>query len=89
MTVLYDHAFDRGWALGLRTRIVVPLPASGRASELSRRSTIDTPDRPRVKNRSFGKATSLWWRAKNETVRVFYAGYSWLRWSGRERTSVG
>lgn len=85
MTVLYDHAFDRGWALGLRTRIVVPPPASGRSSDLSRRSTIDTPDRPRIKNRSLGKATSLWWRAKNETVRVVYAGLSWLRWSVRLR----
>lgn len=83
MTVLYDHAFDRGWALGLRTRIVVPPPASGRSSDLSRQSTIDTPDRPRVKNRTLGKATSLWWRAKNETIRVGYAGLSWLRWSGR------
>lgn len=82
MTVLYDHAFDRGWALGLRTRILVPPPASGRSSELSRRSTIDTPDRPRVKNRTLGKATSLWWRARNETTRVVYAGLSWLRWSG-------
>lgn len=82
MTVLYDHAFDRGWALGLRTRIVVPPPASGRASDLSRRSTIDTPDRPRVKNRTLGKATSLWWRARNETTRVGYAGWAWLRWSG-------
>ena len=89
MTVLYDHAFDRGWALGLRTRIVVPPPASGRSSDLSRRSTIDTPDRPRVKNRSLGKATSLWWRAKNETVRVAYAGLSWLRWSGRARARAG
>ena len=79
ISVLFDHAFDRGWALGLRTRVVAPLPANGMQSKLSRQSTIDTPDRPRVKNRGLGKATALWWRTKNETRRFAYAMLCWLR----------
>ncbi|MCW6512928.1 glycosyltransferase family 25 protein [Lichenifustis flavocetrariae] len=79
MTVLFDHAFDRGWALGLRTRVIVPLPASGTRSAISRRSTIDTPERPRIKNKGFGKATSLWWRTKNEVRRFCYAVFCYLQ----------
>jgi GR25 family glycosyltransferase involved in LPS biosynthesis/protein tyrosine/serine phosphatase len=71
MEVLFDHAFDRGWALGLRTRVVVPLPASGTASIHSQKSTIET--RPRLKVRWWRKAPTLWWRMKNEVMRVLYA----------------
>jgi GR25 family glycosyltransferase involved in LPS biosynthesis/protein tyrosine phosphatase (PTP) superfamily phosphohydrolase (DUF442 family) len=71
MEVLFDHAFDRGWALGLRTRVIVPLPASGTTSVHSQRSTIET--NPRLKVRWWRKAPTLWWRAKNEVMRVLYA----------------
>jgi hypothetical protein len=73
MTVLFDHAFDRGWALGLRTRAVVPLPASGVNTIHAKRSTIDRPGAPKEKVTLWQKGPTLWWRTENEVSRVMFA----------------
>lgn len=73
MEVLYDHAFDRGWALGLRIRAITPFPAIGVGTPLAGASTIGGPDRPRFKVKGWRKALTLWWRTKTEIMRVVAA----------------
>ena len=76
MQVLYDHAFDRGWALGLRIRAITPFPAIGVNTPSAGVSTIGGPGRPRVKVKGWRKGLTLWWRTKTEIMRVVAAGYA-------------
>ena len=73
MAVLYDHAFDRGWALGLRVRAITPFPAIGVGTPSSGVSTIGGPDRPQFKVKDWRKVLTLWWRTKTEVMRVVAA----------------
>jgi hypothetical protein len=86
MEVLFDHAFDRGWALGLRTRVLAPLPADGKASGFSRDSTIEMADTPRIKLKWWRKAPTLWWRTKNEVMRVLFALHAAVRQTAQLRS---
>jgi glycosyl transferase family 25 len=78
MAVLYDHAFDRGWALGLRVRAITPFPAIGVRTPSSGVSTIGGPGRPRLKVKGWRKGLTLWWRTKTEVFRVVAAVHAWV-----------
>ncbi len=73
MRVPYDHAFDRGWAMGLKVRAVMPLPIRPDGGL----STISTPDAPHVKVKLWRKAPTLMWRTGTETMRVVSALHAW------------
>lgn len=67
MSVPYDHAFDRGWAMGLRVRAVSPFPI--RTGELFS-TTIGGPSEPIRKIPLRNKAPTLLWRASTECMRA-------------------
>lgn len=72
MLVPYDHAFDRGWAMGLRMRAIVPWPIGTRPGVIS--TITDSPAR---KVRLYEKLPTLMWRTKTETMRFLSALYAW------------
>jgi glycosyl transferase family 25 len=74
MVVPYDHAFDRGWALGLRVRSILPRPVRTVATA----TTVATPDQPFRKLKAFRKLPALWWRTRTETMRFVSALHGWL-----------
>ena len=69
MAVPYDFAFDRGWALGLRTRVISPLVAGYGLQP----SQIETAATPKVKSRGLHRVTRVMWEVRNDWARVFYA----------------
>lgn len=75
MRVPYDHAFDRGWALGLRVRAVQPFPIVPRPTL----STISPRTETVRKLGVWGKRHSLAWRAGTETMRFVSALHAWAR----------
>lgn len=70
MCVPYDHAFDRGWAMGLRVRAVSPFPI--RTGEVFS-TTIGGPSEPIRKIPLRSKAPTLLWRASTEFMRAVSA----------------
>ena len=70
MVVPYDHAFDRGWALGLRVRAITPWPVKTDGP-----STISGEFR---KLKAWQKGYSLAWRARTETMRFAGALHAWV-----------
>ncbi len=75
MVVPYDFAFDRGWALGLRTRVIAPLAAGYGLHP----SQIETAATPKVKSRRIHSITRVWWELRNEAARLRYASAAKLR----------
>lgn len=67
LCVPYDHAFDRGWAMGLRVRAVSPFPI--RTGEVFS-TTIGGPREPIRKIPLRSKAPTLLWRASTESMRA-------------------
>jgi len=67
MLVPYDHAYDRGLALGLRVRVVAPFPVHVPKGAAEAPSTIDAARAKKYKD--LRRLTTLWWRAKCETSR--------------------
>jgi glycosyl transferase family 25 len=74
----FDHAFDRGWALGIKVRAITPFPATGLGTPPAKASTIGGPDRPKFKVKGWRKVPTLWWRAKTEVMRVVAAVYAMI-----------
>ena len=69
MVAPYDFAFDRGWALGLRTRVISPLVAGYGLQP----SQIETAASPKVKSRGWHRVTRVIWELRNDCARVIYA----------------
>lgn len=76
LEVPFDHAFDRGWALDIRVRVVSPSPARAFDSVNGAPSSIATQAFQKV--RGFQKLPVLGWRAKTETARVACAVVAYL-----------
>jgi len=74
----FDHAFDRGWFLGLRMREVAPLVVSGQMSASAEHSTITST--PVVKLTGLAKLPCLAYRTMTETVRVVSGLGAWTAW---------
>jgi glycosyl transferase, family 25 len=74
----FDHAFDRGWFLGLRMREVAPLVVSGQMSANADQSTI--ANAPVVKLTGLAKLPSLAFRTMTETMRVVSGIAAWTTW---------
>jgi glycosyl transferase, family 25 len=74
----FDHAFDRGWFLGLRMREVAPLVVSGQMSEAAVQSTITST--PVVKLTGLAKLPCLAYRTMTETMRVVSGLGTWTAW---------
>ncbi|MBE7198910.1 MAG: glycosyltransferase family 25 protein [Parafilimonas terrae] len=85
MVVPYDHAFDRGWAAGIRVRTIVPFPIA--RAEFKTTVAVTTFR----KLPPWQKGPTLLWRAGTETMRVLSAFHSWARptrrfpWPGTRR----
>jgi hypothetical protein len=75
MAAMFDHAFDRGWVLGIRVRTVLPLPVhvSGAAS------TLSTGANRERKVAWWQKGPTLYWRTVTEVMRFTSASYAWAR----------
>jgi glycosyl transferase, family 25 len=71
----FDHAFDRGWFLGLRMREVAPLVVSGQMCANADQSTI--ANAPVVKLTGLAKLPSLAFRTMTETMRVVSGLAAW------------
>lgn len=69
MAVPYDFAFDRGWALDLRTRVISPLVAGYGLQP----SQIETAATPKVKSRGWHRVTRVMWELRNDCARAVYA----------------
>jgi glycosyl transferase, family 25 len=84
----FDHAFDRGWFLGLRMREVAPLVVSGQMSDVAVQSTI--ANTPVVKLTGLAKLPSLAFRTMTETMRVVSGIAAWTTWRvlGGTRTAA-
>jgi glycosyl transferase, family 25 len=76
----FDHAFDRGWFLGLRMREVTPLVVSAQMCEHANRSTITPAGSPVVKLTGLAKLPSLAFRTMTETMRVVSGIATWTTW---------
>jgi len=86
----FDHAFDRGWFLGLRMREVTPLVVSAQTCEHSNMSTITPTGAPVVKLTGLAKLPSLAFRTMTETMRVVSGLAAWTAWRmlGGSRTAA-
>lgn len=86
----FDHAFDRGWFLGLRMREVTPLVVSAQTCEHSNMSTITPTGAPVVKLTGLAKLPSLAFRTMTETMRVVSGLAAWTAWRvlGGTRTAA-
>jgi glycosyl transferase, family 25 len=84
----FDHAFDRGWFLGLRMREISPLVASAQMSASAAKSTITPANAPNVKLSGLAKLPSLAFRTMTETMRVVSGIAAWTerRVHGRRRS---
>jgi glycosyl transferase family 25 len=71
----FDHAFDRGWFLGLRMREVAPLVVSGQMCANADQSTI--ANAPIVKLTGLAKLPCLAYRTMTETMRVVSGIAAW------------
>lgn len=68
MRLPYDHAFDRGWHLQLKIRVVTPTPCTHYGGLVSSMGAFD-PDRKLPKSQ---RLPTYWYRACNEIQRVKY-----------------
>ncbi len=71
----FDHAFDRGWFLGLRMREVNPLVVS---AQMSGESTITPLNSPVLKLTGLAKLPALTFRTMTETMRVVSGIAAWI-----------
>jgi glycosyl transferase, family 25 len=76
MTLPYDHVFDRGWALGLRYRLVTPTPC-GHDEEIA--STIVAPPGVTRKFHWTRRLGAYRYRLGNECQRLAYGLRETLR----------
>lgn len=74
----FDHAFDRGWFLGLRMREVNPLVVSAQMSKDSGESTITPLNSPVLKLTGLAKLPALTFRTMTETMRVVSGIVAWI-----------
>jgi glycosyl transferase, family 25 len=74
MQVMYDHAFDRGWALNIRVRTILPLPIQ---VSYACASTMSTAENRARKVAWWQKGPVLLWRAGTEIMRLASALYAW------------
>lgn len=76
MSLPYDHEYDRAWARGLKTRVVMPAPCLHSfedASDLHPAGVIR-------KNFHWTKRLgAYWWRLRNELRRVLHGLGQWLQ----------
>jgi glycosyl transferase family 25 len=74
----FDHAFDRGWFLGLRMREINPLVVSAQIDANLGDSTITPSNSPVIKLTGLAKLPALAFRAMTETMRVVSGLVVWI-----------
>jgi len=74
----FDHAFDRGWFLGLRMREVNPLVVSAQICSTIGGSTITQLNSPVLKLTGLAKLPALTFRTMTETMRVVSGIAAWI-----------
>lgn len=74
----FDHAFDRGWFLGLRMREINPLVVSAQMDANLGDSTITPANSPVLKLTGLAKLPALTFRTMTETMRVVSGIAAWI-----------
>lgn len=77
MSLPYDHEYDRGWARGLKARIVMPAPCLHSfedASDLHPAGVVRTNFHWTKRLGAYG------WRLKNDLRRIFHGLGQWLKY---------
>ena len=74
----FDHAFDRGWFLGLRMREINPLVVSAQIDANLGDSTITPANSPVIKLTGLAKLPALTFRTVTETMRVVSGLAAWI-----------
>lgn len=75
MTVPYDHAFDRPWAMGVKARMVSPLPIS---IDWDQESTIGYGPGTSGKLKWYQRLSTHRYRLRNECRRGLHSTFEWL-----------
>jgi glycosyl transferase family 25 len=75
MTVPYDHAFDQPWAMGVKARMVSPLPIS---IDMAQESTIGYDPANSGKLKWYRRFSTYRYRLRNECLRLLHSAKEYL-----------